>query len=345
MGNSPWKICSLLISLVVLFGITGKYWDHRLFLCSLGGGVGGPAVVVAAGSLARIFRGGRPSIWASLSGFALALALNVKFITLLPALILAGFLLWSVLFRWLPRASLVYCLAAFLGTSFCFELFRLSCLGSLNAYVSNWVEFWGFFRWAGSGVQAVKPPLSQLFSMHFACYAAELSWTGLILLVPLLLGFASLCRLFRKEASSDDWVGSLTAIQVASLLLWWFFISDLAWFRHIIPGVVLLPFCCHFLLTATLASLRSQALRTILAVGWPGSIVAGCVLSPSGVWSPPRLDLKPDLRVQSLRETARYLDTLIERDPQAKSFGRTGGTTGIFNFSRTRDSRVRDFPI
>ena len=77
---------------------------------------------------------------------------------------------------------------------------------------------------------------------------AELGWTGLILLVPLLLGFVSLCRLFRKEASSDDWVGSLTAIQVASLLLWWFFISDLAWFRHIIPCcalALLLPLSAH----------------------------------------------------------------------------------------------------
>jgi hypothetical protein len=310
----------LLIGLVVLFGISAKYLEHKLFFVPLGDVWTGLLLLVAGECLARVYEGKPACDWASLAGLALGLALNTKFIAIMPAMILIGFLLFSVFVRWLPRAALVYCIAAFLATTLCFELFRWASLGSLHAYLTNWGQFWDFFRHAGSGAQAGRPPLRQLFNMHLAAYSRELGWAGLVLLLPLFSAFRSLRSLFHRQGTAEDWLGVITAVQVASFLMWWFFVSNLDWLRHIIPALVLLPFCCHFLITAALAGLRSNALRAVLIAAWSGSIVMACVCSPGRVWASPTLDVQPDSRVASLREVARQLELLKARSPQARFF-------------------------
>lgn len=320
LGESPGKAFSLLVALFLLFGVTAKYWEHRLLFVPLGDVWTGLLLLCAAASLGRILRGGLAADWATFSGFTLALAFSTKFIAIMPAAILAGFLFCSVLYGVFPRSALAYFIAAFAGTWLCFELFRLVCLGSLQAYTSNWVAFWKFFRVAGSGAGAGKPPLRQLFFMHLSPYTAELGWAGLVLLVPLLLASLSLYRLWRKQAAAEDWVGVLTATQIASFLTWWFFISSADWLRHIIPALVLLPFCCHLLITGTTARLRSNLLRAILLLGWPVAVGVSCALSSSTVWSLPRLEPTPDPRMAAVREVAQYLECLKAREPESRFF-------------------------
>lgn len=316
--ESPWQIFSLLVAWVVLVAVTAKAIDHKLFFVPMGDVLAGALLLLAATSIGRLFQGGRIAVWSALSGACIALAVNTKFIAIMPGAILGGIVLVSALARLLPRRSLATWLAAFLAVLLGFELFHLASLGSWAAYLENWRQFGVFFQKAGSGVDTTKPALPELIMYHLRAFDRELGWCGLALVLPLLLAIPCSYRIVRGKSSREDWIGTIIAIQVSVFFLWWFCYSSCDAIRHIIPALVLLPFGCHFLISAWLQRVSSRAGRAAIMAGWPAALALACVLSPRGVWSPPRLQVPDEARMADLREVAREIAAVQGHDRQAR---------------------------
>ena len=320
--DSPWQVFALLVAMVVLVAIVMRYMDYKLLYVPMGDAPTGLLLVLATAGLGRAYQQRRVGWWTALSGVALAVAINTKFIAIMPGAVLGALLVLSVLLRWLPRAALFYWLTALATVLLGFELFRLVVLGSPAAYLGNWKEFITFFRRAGSGLTAAKPPLTQLAMSNIGRYAGAFGWCGAALLLPLPLAWPSLSRLLRRQGSGEDWTGAACALQAVLVLVWWVLMGSQGWLRHIIPGLVLLAFGSYFLIAAALQRVRSRVGRVAIAGAWPAAMIVACVFSPAAVM-PLRWNPLPDTFMGALREVAARLDAIRGRDPQAK-FWRIG---------------------
>ncbi|MGD0654465.1 MAG: hypothetical protein ABSA16_08995 [Thermoguttaceae bacterium] len=319
--QSTWHFFSLLVAMIVMLSITVKQFDHRFFYASQGDALAGLLLLAMTVALGRENGSKYTDFWSALSGICAALAMNTKFITVLPLTAWAAFVVLSAAYRWIPRRAAVVMLAAFVATGGCFVLFNLWQLGSLRAYLTNLRQFCVFFCRPGSGMDASKSPLGQLFANHLDTYFHEFGWCGLVLLLPLLYSPVCLYRLMRGRGSVDGWMGVGCSLQILPLLAWWFCYSDLSWTRHIAPILVLLPFACHFLLSDVWRQTRSRFSRAAIVGVWPISLVVACVLSPSAVWNPPRLSPGPHQRTVALLEFARDIEALRREQPDARFWG------------------------
>jgi hypothetical protein len=319
--QSTWHFFSLLIAIIVMFSITVKGFNHLYFHELQGDALAGLLLLAMSVALGRAYQRERADFWAVLSGIFAATALNTKFITILPLTAWAAFVVISAAYRWIPRRAVVVGLASFAVTQSSFVLFSLWQMGSLRAYLTNLRQFYYFFCRSGSGMSDSKPPLWQLFNGHAKQYFQEFGWCGLVLLLPLLHVPICFYQLLRGRGSADGWLGIGCALQIAPLLAWWFFFSDLNWTRHITPILVMLPFACHFLLSDAWRQTQSRVGRSAIVGVWPISLVAACLLSPAGVWNPPRLSWGPDARTVALLEFAGDIETLRREQPDARFWG------------------------
>ena len=321
--QSTWHYFSLLVAIVVTVSITVKQFDHLFFHASQGDALAGLLLLTMTVALGRAFRGEGGDFWSALSGICGALALNTKFITVLPLTAWTMFVLLSVVYRWIPRRAALVGVVAFAATQACFTLFAVWQLGSIRAYLENLRQFRTFFSAnPGSGLLgASKPPIVQLFVDHADTYFHEFGWCGLVLLLPLLISLVYLYQLMRGRGSADSWMGIGCTLQIVPLLGWWFCYSALSWTRHIAPILVLLPFACHFLISDAWRRTQSWFSRAVIIGVWPFSLIAACALSPSGVWDPPRFSSQPHDRTVKLLEFVGDLENLCREQPDARFWG------------------------
>jgi hypothetical protein len=143
--QSAWHFFSLLVAVIVMFSVTAKGLDHRYFYASQGDALAGLLLLAMTVTLGRAYQRDRADFWAALSGIFAAMALNTKFITILPLTAWAAFVVISAAYRWIPRRAVVMALTTFAATQGCFALFNLWQIGSPHAYLSNLRQFCTFF--------------------------------------------------------------------------------------------------------------------------------------------------------------------------------------------------------
>ena len=320
-GQSAWCAFSLLIAVFTLLILTTKTGNFDLWWTDLGDVLAGLFLVAATASLGYVFQRRQAVFWGSLSGVLSAAAFNTKFLVVLPLAALGAFLVVSAFCRWIPRAALASWLIALGATELCFELFTLVQMGSVQAYLDHWKEFWKFFGQGGSGLKAPKPSLAQLVADHAATYRNELHWGGWVLLLLMLLAIFSAYCLAQRKGSCNGWLGAACTVQIAPVLLWWFGYSNLSWFRHVVPVLVLLPFCCHFLISDV--AMRAKSARgwaTVFAL-WPGALILSFAISPWGTWVLPHTIKIPVERTKALLAFGSQIELLRKEHPDARFWG------------------------
>ena len=204
------------------------------------------------------------------------------------------FLLVSAVCRGMPRAGFACWLLASAAVMLGFEIYRFMTLGSLAGYVDNLKEFLAFVRVGGSGLAAANPPLAQLVTARSQIFAAEYGWCGPVLLSTLFLAAPCMLQIMRGKGSADGWIGVACVCQAVPLCLWWFCYAGRDIIRPILPGLVLLPFACHFLISGVTDRLRSRAGRPMAILAWACLVAVACLVSPPGVWRFPKLDAESD---------------------------------------------------
>jgi hypothetical protein len=321
--HSSWHYFSLLVAVLAVLATTAKEGEHRGFCAPYGDVLAGLLLATAILALARTFRGEAGDFWPMLSGVCAALALNTKFLTIMPLASWAAFIVVSSWFRWIPRRAAVIGLAAFAATEGGFIIFSMLQFETPRAYLASLRGFYHFFRKGGSGLDGVKPPLAELFPLSARSYFCELGWCGPVLLLPLLLSPICLYRLARGRGSADGWLGVSCAMQILPVLAWFFFGNNRHVVRQIIPLLVLLPFACHFLLSDAWRHVRSWRGQAAIVGVWPAGLIVAGLLSPYPTWDLPGPSYRSSLstRTADLVKFAADVKALRREQPDARFFG------------------------
>ena len=184
-----------------------------------------------------------------------------------------------------------------------FELFKLTQLGSWDAYVSNTQSVIGFYRgWdklsVGNDDFSTIGSLTRQLSIHFAVVPL-LAWIG-------LLGLDR-ARSLRVPAE-DQPRARLAAVMLCAAsihIAWWLLFNDAGWVRHAMPAAVYLVFGLGAAAELSPTPVLRYAGVAVFAVLLMSQVDAIGGLTP-------RVDREP--RLTALLNTSSYMESIRSED-------------------------------
>jgi len=318
VSMEPEAALSSFVALCLLLTLTVKGFSY--FYLPYGEVVAGLLCCLAVVIVFGRDRPGRAQV--CVSGVLTALAINCKFLALLPGLAL-GTSLWALpgvrpsrreaLLLWLGGAAMVFALV---------EADKLRELGSLGNYLVNWRDFVRqLFRHSGSGLGAAESPLRTRVASHAGLLVVYLHW----FLVPFAIALAAwpvlVVRSLRVGADTATRTAAVLGAEIVPMLVWFVALCGRPWLRYVLITMISLPVYAHFALTSLVRAARGPALRGALVVGWLGLLAAAFVVSPRRTVNVPYPSLERAPRTVALFAASDWIRETRRANPAARFWG------------------------